>query len=164
MSEPVIGPAAGAADFAAVRSMLLDYAHEFGGSPCFEGIDIEVETLPGAYGPPFGRLLVARAGDEIVGCVAMRPLGDGVCEMKRLYVCPGHRGGGLGQRLIGAARVAARGLGYRVMRLDTLESMTAARALYRRLGFAVIPAYYPNPAKGVVFFEARLGEVGEAAA
>jgi ribosomal protein S18 acetylase RimI-like enzyme len=162
MSEPAIAPAAGAADFAAVRGMLLEYAREFGGSPCFEGIDLEADTLPGAYGPPHGRLLVARRGGEVVGCVAVRRLGDGVCEMKRLYVRPGLRGGGLGQRLIEAALAAGHDLGYRMVRLDTLERMTAARALYIRLGFAVIPAYYPNPAPGVVCLEKRLA--GEAAA
>jgi len=76
--------------------------------------------------------------------------------MKRLYVRTGHRGHALGRRLVEAALAAARDLGYRVMRLDTLESMTAARALYLQLGFAVIPAYYPNPAKGVVCLERAL--------
>jgi len=156
MSEPAIAPAAGAADLAAVGAMLVDYAREFGGSPCFEGIGEEAATLPGAYGPPGGRLLVARLGDRIVGCVGVRPLGGGVCEMKRLYVRTGHRGHALGRRLVEAALAAARDLGYRVMRLDTLESMTAARALYLQLGFAVIPAYYPNPAKGVVCLERAL--------
>jgi putative acetyltransferase len=91
------------------------------------------------------------ASGEALGCVAMRPLGDGVCEMKRLYVAPAGRGQGLGKQLALAIIEAARAAGHREMRLDTLASMTEAQALYRSLGFVEIAPYYETPIENTVF-------------
>jgi putative acetyltransferase len=101
-------------------------------------------------------ILVARDGDEIVGCVALRRLGDGVCEMKRLYVRPAARGSGAGRALAAAIVEEARRLGYRAMRLDTLPTMDAARELYLSLGFRAVDRYNDNPIDGVLFFELAL--------
>ena len=98
-------------------------------------------------------------GDEPAGCVALKKLTDGVCEMKRLYVCKQHRGTGLGRTLVERIIQAARNLGYRTMRLDTVPSiMAGAVALYRSLGFRDIPACCFNPIPGALFMELGLVE------
>ena len=101
-------------------------------------------------------ILLARDREEIVGCVALRPLGHGISEMKRLYVRSAGRGSGAGRALVEASIARARELGYERMRLDTLPTMDAARALYLSLGFGEIERYNDNPIEGVLFFELSL--------
>lgn len=151
-----IGPAMVPADIESVRGLFLEYAKALGFSLCFEGFDAELAALPGAYGPPSGALLVARKDGRAVGCVGIRPIGEDCCEMKRLYLRPEYRGGGAGRRLAEAAIAAARRAGHRRIRLDTLDSMHAARAIYAGLGFRAIPAYYDTPRAGVVCYELEI--------
>jgi putative acetyltransferase len=101
-------------------------------------------------------VLVARIDGEAVGCVALKRLPNGACEMKRLYVRPAGRRSGTGRALVEASVAHARGLGHRVMRLDTLPEMDAARALYLSVGFRPIERYNNNPIEGVLFFELQL--------
>lgn len=162
MSDSVSGrrvalrPAAGAADMDTVRTLFLEYQGWLGVDLCFQGFDEELATLPGLYAPPAGGLWFATVDDAVAGVVGMRPLKDGVCEMKRLWVRPGHRGLGLGRRLAAASVAAARAAGYGAMCLDTIGHMTAARALYESLGFREIPAYYDNPMDDVRYLELDL--------
>jgi ribosomal protein S18 acetylase RimI-like enzyme len=146
-----IAPASGAADIATVRALFLEYADALGVSLCFQGFDEELATLPGAYAPPPGRLLLARRGAEVAGCVGLRPLDAARGEMKRLYLRPQFRGHGMGRRLAEAVIAEARAIGYASLVLDSLASMRAARALYDSLGFREIPAYYDNPLPGVLY-------------
>jgi ribosomal protein S18 acetylase RimI-like enzyme len=146
-----------AADMAAARRLIQAYADWLAVDLCFQGFDAELAALPGAYAPPQGRLLLAKTSGEVVGCVGLRPLEPGICEMKRLWVEPGWGGYGIGRALAQAVIDAARAIGYRRMRLDTLpERMPAAQGLYRGLGFQEIPAYYDNPLDGVVMLELEL--------
>ncbi|NBC34805.1 MAG: GNAT family N-acetyltransferase [Alphaproteobacteria bacterium] len=156
MSEPTIRPAGGDADLEAVRGMILAYAREFGFGLCYQGLDAELAGLPEPYAPPGGGLLLAEAAGAPVGCVAFRRLDAEACEMKRLYVAPAVRGDGLARRLCTSAMAEARRRGYRTVRLDTRADMVAAQALYRALGFAAIPAYYPDAEAGLAFFEKQL--------
>jgi len=112
----------------------------------------ELAALPGGY----EALLVARVDGETAGCVALKRLPDGACELKRLYVRPAARGSGTGRALAEAAVERARELGYATMRLDTLPMMNAARKLYLSLGFRPIERYNDNPIPGVLFFELAL--------
>jgi ribosomal protein S18 acetylase RimI-like enzyme len=124
-----------------VRALFREYAEAIGTDLEYQGFTRELDALPSPYVPPKGALLLAYAGVETAGCVALRPIDDGVGEMKRLYVKPAYRKFGLGQRLVQAVIDAARAAGHRELRLDTLPSMTSAQALYRRLGFVEIPPY-----------------------
>ena len=132
----------------AVRAIFRKYAESLGVDLAFQRFDEEVAGLPGAYDPPRGRLLLATRDALIVGCVALRPLADERCEMKRLYVRPIARGNGLGRRLAERIRDEARGAGYRYIVLDTLPQMTSAQTLYRALGFVPIEPYVFNPVAG----------------
>jgi putative acetyltransferase len=143
-------------DVADVGALMLEYAASLGFDLCFQGFERELAELPGAYAPPRGALLIARAAGEAVGCVGLRSLGGSVCEMKRLYVRPGHRGSGTGRRLVHRLLEEARRMGYTTMRLDTLPGMESAQALYVGLGFREIPPYTANPVPGARFLELDL--------
>jgi putative acetyltransferase len=167
MSAIILRPARGEIDLEETRRLFLEYAESLGFSLCFQGFDQELAALPGRYAPPSGEILLALRSDELpsseedatraVGVIALRGLDAETCEMKRLYVQPGIRGHALGRRLATALVERAREMGYRRMRLDTVESMTAAIALYLSLGFREIEPYYDNPLPGVRYFELDLG-------
>jgi putative acetyltransferase len=145
-----------ASDPDVVRTLFREYQEELGVDLCFQDFDRELADLPGPYAPPDGALLLAAVARELAGCVALRRLGDGVAEMKRLYVRPAFRGRKVGRVLAEAVIAAARQRGYERMRLDTLPSMSEASVLYRSLGFTEIAPYYRNPVPGARFLELEL--------
>ncbi len=148
--------ATSAEDVERARTLFREYERSLGIDLCFQGFEQELAGLPGAYAPPTGRLLFAVEGGTLAGCVAVRPLGAGACEMKRLYVRPEFRGRDAGRALATAVIRAARAIGYARMRLDTLPSMKEAIALYRALGFVGIVPYTANPVPGALFMELDL--------
>jgi putative acetyltransferase len=150
-----IVPATSEDHIATARRLFREYEASLGIELTFQGFAQEVAGLPGAYAPPAGRLLLA-TGAEPAGCVALRPLAGGICEMKRLYVRPTARGARLGRRLAETVIREARAIGYARMRLDTLPSMKEAFALYQTLGFREIAAYYATPIVGTRFMELSL--------
>ena len=148
--------AASADDVALVRELFLEYAASLGFDLSFQGFDREVASLPGAYAPPRGALLLAVDGSIPAGCVGLRAWGEDTCEMKRLYVRSSHRGKGAGSALVRRLLEEARARGYRRMRLDTVPGMDAAIALYRAAGFQEIAPYRANPIPGALFLELEL--------
>ncbi len=138
------------------RALFREYADSLGIDLAFQNFEQEMARFPRGYLSPEGALYLAQADDATIGCVAVRRLERDLCEMKRLYVRPEARGGGLGRRLAETALEAGRQLGYRRMRLDTLPSMDAARELYADLGFREIAPYYDNPIKGTRYMELDL--------
>jgi ribosomal protein S18 acetylase RimI-like enzyme len=139
------------------RVLFREYAAWLQVDLCFQNFAEELASLPGLYAPPRGRLLIASLDGEAAGCVALRPLKDSVCEMKRLFVRPEFRGQNVGRKLAERIVAEAKGIGYASMVLDTLPSMEAALGLYERLGFVRRTAYYETPLKETVFLELKLG-------
>ncbi len=160
MTSPLISTPVRAEEFAALQGLLREYAQSLDVDLCFQDFDAELANLPGPYAPPRGALLAAHVDGSLAGCCALRPLDTvdypNACEMKRLYVRPGHRGLGLGRQLAEAVLDAARQAGYSTVLLDTLSEMETARALYEDLGFEEVPPYYHNPIAGAHYLKADL--------
>lgn len=146
-------------EIALAREFMLEYAAWLEFKLCFQGFDEELQSLPGKYSPPAGRLLIACWEQEPAAIGALRPLGEpGVCEMKRLYVRPRFRGHAIGRALAEKLIQEARSIGYKFMRLDTVSGkMDQAIELYRQLGFKEIDPYYGSPVPGTIFMEVALG-------
>ncbi len=146
-------------DIQQARQLFEEYAAWLGINLCFQNFDKELAGLPGDYAPPNGRLFLADDGDEVVGCVALRKIGNRVGEMKRLYVRPAFRGRGLGRALTEKLIAEAKQIGYASLRLDTLPGkMDQAVAIYRSLGFEEVAPYYQNPVAGATFMELVLDQ------
>jgi GNAT superfamily N-acetyltransferase len=138
------------------RQLFVEYQRALGVDLCFQGFAEELATLPGAYAPPRGRLLLARSRATTIGCVALRPLAQDACEMKRLYVRPGNRGSGCGRCLVERVIHEARVIGYARMWLDTLPTMMQAQRLYEQLGFRDAAPYTRNPIEGTRYLVLEL--------
>jgi len=148
-----------AEDIQKARALFEEYASGLGFSLCFQNFDQELLQLPGNYAPPDGRLLLATEDDQLAGCIALRKLAPGVCEMKRLFLRPAYRRRGLGRVLVESLVGEAKKLGYTHMRLDTLPGrMDKAVALYRSFGFVEIAPYCENPVEGAKFMELDLNK------
>jgi len=140
----------------AARDLFLEYAESLDFDLCFQDFDRELADLPGEYAQPEGRLLLAVYRGEVAGCVALRKAGEGVCEMKRLWVRPQYRGFRIGRNLVNRIISEAKQIGYCTMMLDTIFSMKDAIALYETLGFKRAEPYYENPVEGAIYMELNL--------
>ncbi|MEO8346392.1 MAG: GNAT family N-acetyltransferase [Betaproteobacteria bacterium] len=169
MPPPTVSPpiairaAASASDVAQVRTLFVEYAATLSIDLRYQGFAEELATLPGAYAAPRGMLLLAGPADAAIGCVALRPLVGTrlnehatLAEIKRLYVRPEARGTGLGRRLMESVVTGARAIGYRELKLDTLEQMREAQLLYGKFGFRECAPYYDSPITGTVYMSLTL--------
>lgn len=154
----VLSQAESPSQIAQARELFLEYEKALGISLCFQGFEQELAGLPGGYAPPSGRLLLGMYEGAIAGCVALHALEPAIGEMKRLYLRPAFRGKGLGQVMVDAIVAQARAIGYRRLRLDTIEPlMKNAVGMYRRMGFREIAPYCANPVEGALYMELDLG-------
>ena len=144
-------------DIQQARELFQEYEAGLGIILCFQNFAEELANLPGDYAPPRGCLLLASEFDQVMGCVALRPLGPTICEMKRLFVRPQYRDRRTGRILVEAIIEEARKIGYAHMRLDTItDRMERAVALYRSIGFVEIAPYRKNPVDSATFMELDL--------
>jgi GNAT superfamily N-acetyltransferase len=140
-----------------IRTMFSEYQRELGVDLCFQGFAEELAGLPGKYAPPSGGILVAEQEGEIAACAALRDIGDGIAEIKRLYVRPAYRRRGLARTMTRQLLDRAEEIGYRRVRLDTLLRLPGPVDLYAGMGFREIPAYGFNPEPDIVYMELALG-------
>ncbi len=139
-----------------VRTLFREYSADLGIDLCFQGFEEELAALPGKYQAPKGALFLLRVGNVPAGCVALRPLDDSTCELKRLYVTHAFRSTGLGTFLLDAAMERALELGYKTMKLDTLARLERAREMYTRRGFTDCAPYNPNPEADICYLSKDL--------
>jgi len=139
-----------------VRELFQEYAAELGVDLCFQSFAEELAALPWLYARPKGFIYLAYNESEAVACIALKPLSEKVCEMKRLYVKPSARGVGIAQTLAETCLLEAGAIGYEWMNLDTLRTMSPAISLYTKLGFAECAPYYSNPLPGVIYMSKQL--------
>lgn len=154
-----IRPAHSAGDIAEVRRLVHAHGNARSTVPGVEHVHADAERMPGPYVAPLGGLWLAVSGDTGVGCVALRPLGDGVAEVKRMFVDAAWRGRGVGRALMETVIAGARERGYGTLRLGTLDDMVAAQGLYRSLGFQPIARYRADEMLDTRFYELRLDPV-----
>jgi putative acetyltransferase len=152
----VVREATNPADVDAVRGLVLAHVDERSTTPGIEHMKDDAARLPGPYIAPHGAIWLAHAGEEAVGCVALRPLPGSVGEVKRMYVAPGWRGRGVGRALLETLIERARTIGYQRLRLGTLADMTQAQALYQSLGFVPIERYREDEMVDTEFYEKDL--------
>ena len=137
----------------AVRELFREYSTELNIDLCFQGFEEELSQLPGKYAPPIGVLVIVLDGEMPIACGAVRPLEQDVCELKRIYVRPSHRGIGLGRKVTLDLIQRSEDMGYTTVKLDTLKRLTPALNLYGSLGFQEITPYNFNPEQDVAYFE-----------
>jgi ribosomal protein S18 acetylase RimI-like enzyme len=144
-------------ELTATAALFRAYAASLNIDLGLQGFSEELAALPGPYAPPGGAILLAKQGDHVLGCIALKPLAPRIVEIKRLYVRPQARGQGVARALVGAIIGEAAALGYGEIKLDTLSQMQTAIALYRSFGFADIPPYGSHPYPGLVTLGKKLG-------
>ena len=139
-----------------VREIFVEYANFLQVDLCFQNFEKELQTLDQVYFPPLGCIILAKDEKKVVGCIALKPIGEDICEMKRLYVKPAARGKALGKQLVEELIHFAKEAGYKTMKLDTITSLKDAIKLYRSKGFIETDAYVYNPLPEVLYLQLSL--------
>ncbi len=144
------------ADYQAAASLFREYAAWLGIDLSFQDFGNELLELHDQYGPPKGGIILCKSDDAYIGCAGVREWEGDEAELKRMYLQPAFQGKGSGKRLLTETLELARELGYKSIRLDTLEKLEAALQLYRSQGFVETPPYYHNPNTGVIYLQYTL--------
>lgn len=143
-------------DFKDTKDLFLEYANSLNFELCFQNFEKEISDIPSQYSEPSGAIILCYDEDKPIGCVGLRKFGEGICEMKRLYLRKGARGKGTGRILAERIIEKAKELGYKKMQLDTIETMKEAISLYKSIGFKEISTYRYNPLKGVIYMKLEI--------
>lgn len=127
------------ADVPAVQELVFGILQEYGLRPAPESTDADLADLEANYFANGGRfdVLETEAG-EIVGTVGLHNEGDGVCELRKMYLAPENRGKGWGKRMLDFAIQEAHDLGFKRITLETANVLKDAVVLYERFGFRPI--------------------------
>ncbi len=146
-----------------ITDLFKEYVHSLGVDLWFQDFEKELGSLPGKYVPPDGCILLAMYGEKPAGCVALRKFETDICEMKRLYIKPEFRSSGLGRTLITEIIDESIDKGYKLMRLDTIDSLQQAIRLYKYYGFKEIEPYCYNPVPSTSYWELELDKYAKRA-
>ena len=146
------------ADIEKTKELINEYLAWIDVDLTFQSIDEELDSFPEKYEESDGAFYIAKDGTKVIGCIGLRKIQTGICEMKRLYVKDDYKGSGLGKKLIKTIIEEAKKKGYEKMRLDTLPKMKTAQKLYKEFGFVEVTQYTVNPVDGAVFMEKLLIE------
>jgi ribosomal protein S18 acetylase RimI-like enzyme len=150
---PILITANSKDEFKLAKSLFQQYANSLNFNLCFQDFESELKQLPIQYNKPTGALIVAYQNEKAIGCVGVRHLENDIAELKRMFVLPEFRKLKIGHRLLEEALKSAKELGYKKIRLDTLQDMVAALALYQKNGFYEITSYRHNPIAGAIYME-----------
>ena len=142
-----------------IGQLFREYANSLEIDLCFQDFEQELESLPGKYAEPEGRLYIAYLDDKVAGCIALRRYDQNSAELKRLYIRNGYRGLSISKRLIQRILQDALDIGYQSILLDTLDTMKPAINLYSSFGFEEIESYYDNPIEGAKYFKLDLSKL-----
>lgn len=141
-------------EYEAARKLFIEYADYIQVNLCFQGFEQELKNLSTQYGGTAGGIILVKDDENEVGCAGIRKVDDETAELKRMYLKTEMQGKGIGKELLNRAILLASQLGYKKIRLDTIEDkMSVAVNLYRRIGFYEIPAYYHNPDNKALYME-----------
>jgi len=143
-------------DIESIKLLFNEYAQSLEVDLCFQDFKYELDTLPGKYAQPDGRLYVAYWNNYLAGCVALRRYDDTRAELKRLFIRTEFRGLGMSKKLVQHVINDAKEVGYKQILLDTLNTMKPAISLYQSFGFKEIEPYYENPLEGATYFGLNL--------
>lgn len=138
------------------RELLREYQAFLGVDLCFQKFDKELNNPLDKYTLPRGIVLLGYWDDAICACGALQDLGEGICELKRIYVKPEFRRQGIARSISNYLIDRAKDIGYEKARLDTLRRLTGAVPLYQSLGFTEIAPYNYNPEADIVYMERSL--------
>jgi putative acetyltransferase len=139
-----------------VKELFKAYQQELNENLCFQSFEEELENPLVKYAEPTGAIFLAKYENEIVGCIALYKIDTENCEMKRLYVKPAFRKLKIGEALVVKLLNLAYQIGYKTMKLDTLQKLQPAIKLYEKYGFTNTNAYYKNPLAEVVYMKKTL--------
>lgn len=124
-----------AADAAGLRALIFPVLESYGLRPDPQGTDADLDDVAAHYGAAGGQFWVLERSGVVVGSCGLYPLGDGVVELRKMYLHPSLRGRGLGRKLLSHAMAVAAEGGFHTMRLETATALVEAIELYRRNGF-----------------------------
>lgn len=110
------------------------------GMPITNYVDSALEKLCEGT-PPDGIFYVVFKGNTAMGMGGLRRVQDAVGEIKRIYISPAGRGGGLGAKILDQLISDANAFGYRELLLETGPFMTSAHRIYEAVGFEDVAPY-----------------------